>query len=1206
MIGKLIEALRTVEIDFDDHSLADAIWLACQTGAGTTAGRPAAAHVSPKAPLGASAPLRASVTGVEEKPAAAHVPEARTAALRALGVGDAGRASGSLRLPAPRALRKGLNAALAPLAVRNPRPGFAIDLEATVDAFAVSGTWSEQYARGERRWLRAALVTEIGPQSPIWKSTLDEFSDLLRTRGAFRSVRRHELLTGPLGDAQLRVRGTQQERDARRTVWGRDEIIIVASDFVSSPWPAAYGHCIERWRETNHVLLLHLLPQHLWGRTWTGVPEWQVSGQVPGGDNSSLLASARKIRRGRKNSQASPLPIPVAGLTPDDLRSWSAVVVAQPGRALAIGLAARLGAPQTIAATETVRTAESLVRAFKANASSLCIKLGTYLSLTAPLTFQMMQWVQIAMVRDASTAEIAEFFLSGLVEKKYPAADAADVVYDFIPGVRELLERGISILEAIDVQQAVGAKLELDKWTSGTRGSLVDVEMIAARTDAPEPIRMFAEVSASYLKRSGFRSSPGQHPVAPPHSPFLEPCDIGAKVAATLGGFEYIVKQLLIFSTQEQHTWLVFSTGSLVIVLDEKKTRETNQEIQVTIPLDTHFVVHAAEESDGSHTVGFGNETDRWYYSKDLYMRPRLLEDAIADVLRLTRAKARLHSALAHAASSPKRLTPVGKAVPFFSALELPPLEVVSVSDLLSLSKPFLRDDGSSTHVLYASLNTSTPMTGAHLFDADQRALIPHAQQARCVVRFSFGRALKLLDISNMIESLMVEKDRSTIETDIIFYVSQQYRDVDGVIWQLSKDPSSRLVCLLVPRIKDDLLIHEVSPLVGPSTMSEESDAAYDNGLENSAELRHEIPIKEVVSEVDLTRTLRVLIDKGAVPNLRHDIEAALISAVDEADWIVEADSYLTVEPDDEHGELMSWDFHSDDDIFTPSSYENGILIVACTLNALIRVQCSFNFSAKDHIDKDMVPMGNLNASREIRFGLDAELIFIGIEEGHPVLDGVEIQHVAERVDFGNVEPQWDADHSDVTNYNSDDRGGGVDNEKRAEDFIKTELRYMNEKQIIELADHESEASKALRDSYFEKYPLSFFNDRDVYLHKSRFQHTATDLAKQLDVNFPSGANLMGEMASAAYERGLKNFVASRFEDAIDDFTSALAIDDARPNTRAAAQYNRALAHTAAGNVRAAKDDYEAVIMSPDVSAEIAKAATDNLKKLTSRRGPRP
>lgn len=503
-------------------------------------------------------------------------------------------------------------------------------------------------------------------------------------------------------------------------------------------------------------------------------------------------------------------------------------------------------------------------------------------------------------------------------------------------------------------------------------------------------------------------------------------------------------------------------------------------------------------------------------------------------------------------------------------------------------------------------------------------------------------------------------------------------------------------------------------PAGHPSRSAAQDELEVISGAFQEQANRQETPVKEAVSEVDLTRILQTLVDSGAVPNLRDDVEAELISAVDGADWIVEADSYLTVEPDGEHGELISWDFHSPDNLFRPSGYENGILVVKCRLNAFIRVHCSFSFSVKDHIDKDMVSMGHSSASREIRFRFDAEIAFGGIEDRHPELDWVEIEHIAERVDFGNVDPDWGDDGSEVTNdsfdtpqeetsaqvdkenraedfiknavrtmtveqihdladHNSEtsrmlrdsyfekfplnvindidvhlqksrfqhtatdlakqiengnvergvaDGASGVtddsfdtaqeetsaqgDEEKRAEDFVKAAIRSMTVEQIRDLADHESETSRMLRDSYFEKYPLGFVNDRDVYIHKSRFQHTATDLAKQLESDPLSRDNLMGKTTNAAYERGLKNFAANRFEDAIYDFTAALAIDDARPDLRAAAQYNRALAHTSLGNIRAATDDYDAVIMSPNVPAEMAKAAADNRKKLTSRRGPMP
>lgn len=64
-----------------------------------------------------------------------------------------------------------------------------------------------------------------------------------------------------------------------------------------------------------------------------------------------------------------------------------------------------------------------------------------------------------------------------------------------------------------------------------------------------------------------------------------------------------------------------------------------------------------------------------------------------------------------------------------------------------------------------------------------------------------------------------------------------------------------------------------------------------------------------------------------------------------------------------------------------------------------------------------------------------------------------------------------------------------------AEEFIADAIKGYPSEKIQELADHNSETSNALYQSYLSKYPNSFVNDRDVMLHESRFKYVAAEHA---------------------------------------------------------------------------------------------------------------
>lgn len=326
-------------------------------------------------------------------------------------------ARSSLAILSPRALRdpQGLSASLGPLMARDPRPAFVIDMAATVDGIARSGGLVQApiAQAGERRWLRAVVIQESGPQTAIWSPTLFELSQLLARRGAFRSISRHELGLDVSGVARLRDLATRREQGAEQARWHRDELIVVASDFVSAPWwNGIYPQCLKAWREINHVLLLQLLPRRLWERTWTGTADLEVSGQVPGGPSASLVArvSSRASGRARRRPASPQLATAIAQIDAHDLGAWARVVMAESGRIDALHLGRRL---QTLPAVAGIAAPagdpRAQVEGFRARASPTAQKLARYLALTAPLTLPMMQWVQAAMLPEADSGHLAEF-----------------------------------------------------------------------------------------------------------------------------------------------------------------------------------------------------------------------------------------------------------------------------------------------------------------------------------------------------------------------------------------------------------------------------------------------------------------------------------------------------------------------------------------------------------------------------------------------------------------------------------------------------------------------------------------------------------------------------------------------------------------------------------------------------------------------------
>lgn len=611
---------------------------------------------------------------------------------------EAGAAT-KLGIPAPAALRdfQGLSAALGPLMVREPRPPFTIDVNATIETLLRSidpkGGLRTPIVpvpqKGERRWLRAVLIQESGPQMPIWGPTLRELSQLLGRRGAFRTILRQELGVADTGETVLRDPVTRREQSAMRMQWHRDELIIVVSDFVSEHWwKGDFPACLSAWSRSQHVLLLHLLPRRLWEHTWTGPSDVSVAGQVPGGSSASLLVSEPLMpaRRNRHRPRTTARAIAVATLGATDLNRWALVVVAQPGRCDGLSLSRRLEPilewPLAAEAVTEAVLRQNRAEAFKARASPTARKLARYLAVTAPLTLPMMRWVATALVPECDAGHVAEFFLGGLLESAGRDSNG-EPIFDLHQDLRDHLTQGMPIAEALAVIDAIGDRIMQANGRDGDAVAFVSAGDIGALPEQAADLRAFAAVTRAFLIRSGRlapetagdsranaseaeagsdegMSEPG-HPSGAipsataygsgnrPRGEHLSVTEDGLAKRDDFLGTERILdavrelgrldldevptEQLLIFSTPQQQTWLVITQRSIVIVLDDANTRQSGRLVQRVMTHANAIPISARISKDGVGTIGFGRIEPRWYYSASLFATPKLLERSISNLV---------------------------------------------------------------------------------------------------------------------------------------------------------------------------------------------------------------------------------------------------------------------------------------------------------------------------------------------------------------------------------------------------------------------------------------------------------------------------------------------------------------------------------------------------------------------------------------------
>lgn len=576
-------------------------------------------------------------------------------------------ASGSLEVPVVAAVRdaRRLSAALGPFMVREPRPAFAVDVDATIEAMlrspgahALALPVDPVPKAGERRWLRAVLVREAGPQVPIWGPTLRELSRLLGRGGAFRTVRHQDLAVGDDGGAVLIDRSTRRTQDAVHAPWHRDELIIVASDFVSPAWQdGRFPACVDAWGAAQQVLLLHLLPRRLWAHTWTGAPDLSVGGQVPGGPSAALLVSrpTARSRRTASGPRAATRALAIASVDPADLGRWARVAVAQAGHCDAVAMGSRRGRmpqwPPAAQAQDAAARYRDRAEAFKARASPQARQLARCLAFMAPLTLPMMQWAGAALVPDCDAGHLAEFFLGGLL---HPAGVDAngEAVFDLHDELRAHLAQGMPMAEALAIIRTVGDRLMQAHGLEGDALMSVSAQPIDSLPAGATDLRAFASVTRAFLVRAGrlapdaaaadaaptaptaaaVQGPPSDPPSHPGRHTFLDHDQLVEAVLASgrVPRDDPPLVVLPIFRTQRQQTALAFSRNSVVITLDDPDTRGSGRLVQRVMSYMHALAASARADRNGSATVQFGNLEGRWYYSPALFARPEDLEKAIA------------------------------------------------------------------------------------------------------------------------------------------------------------------------------------------------------------------------------------------------------------------------------------------------------------------------------------------------------------------------------------------------------------------------------------------------------------------------------------------------------------------------------------------------------------------------------------------------
>ncbi|AJT64258.1 hypothetical protein T261_2584 [Streptomyces lydicus] len=442
------------------------------------------------------------------------------------------------RVPGGRALpdAQQLGRALRPLRRPRDHPHRTVtDVEATVRLAAETG-FLDVVSRPdqEHRW-SAVLLVDCSPSMQVWGSLAAELRALLARSTVFRSVDVH--LIDPRDPAcPLRGRGTAHA-----------SLTFLLTDGTNPGWRSPQAvRALTGWGRGGPVAVLNPLPRRLWRGTALDARPRLLA--APGEfDPVGRLIVCDALSGERDPEADGLLALPVLNPTASALEQWAGLLT-RPGVPHLIETALLDEAPLHAPPPLPHGTAEELLAHFRGAFSPEAYRLAVRLSAIRPLTTPLMQLVRVATMRDAGPTHVAEILLGGLLERTDRARGAAAAqaldralgplppghqvqpVYDFRPGVRELLFSGLGAEQAVEVVEAVGRSLEPYMGRLPDFPVLMGDEEGELRLDASA--RAFAVLASPVLERMGGAApEPGNGALPQLRRPVAAPPDPGPVTA---------------------------------------------------------------------------------------------------------------------------------------------------------------------------------------------------------------------------------------------------------------------------------------------------------------------------------------------------------------------------------------------------------------------------------------------------------------------------------------------------------------------------------------------------------------------------------------------------------------------------------------------------------------------------------------------------
>jgi formylglycine-generating enzyme required for sulfatase activity len=542
-LATLITCLQSAGVDWDGENIADLLWLASHVEVSEQRDPPPVAE--------AEEPPQDSVRIELDNSAPEPLPElspelalyGQTPNQPQQKPREKSRSGIPFQTPTAPALRKTLELgrSLRPLMRKvDSYTRVELDEAATAEQTAAQQFCMTVVRPARDRWLELTLVIEDSASSFLWRDTIRDFQQVLERQGAFRTVNTWYLQTTAADDIKLfanRPRGgvIPRSRSPKELLEASGRrLIFFISDCVSPAWQQGtlQAQYLNLWAKHGPVVVVQMLPARLWRRTALGeglrVP---FSARLPGAPNSQLFSPALVDWEDEKTPG---LKLPVITLEPVAINQW-ARMLAGFGDVAATGvwfdadwaeraLEALPWESVTEDSEEAVRedsveaNAEQLVSRFSKTASDMARELAALMALV-PVDLSLIYLIQAKLLPDSTPLNVAEIFLSGLVQRVERSNNEAldggnefgDVGgsffatqrrYDFAPGVRDIL------IDTVETPAAEVVLNEISAYIGKRIGKSIYSFTALLRlkdelTEAGEEFLEFASVTKQALRRLG-------------------------------------------------------------------------------------------------------------------------------------------------------------------------------------------------------------------------------------------------------------------------------------------------------------------------------------------------------------------------------------------------------------------------------------------------------------------------------------------------------------------------------------------------------------------------------------------------------------------------------------------------------------------------------------------------------------------------------